>query len=166
MVGAYSYYRSYGRTFIWGSWQGDRAVFIVAIAALLVVLISGFDMTKAPVWIKKPLKVIADSVLGAYLVSYVFDTIFYKKLLTAVPEFYNRYPYYFVIVPAVFICSILTSMGLNVVWWMISTPITKLFRLARRTDGTKTIPEPVALDEVKDAKAEAEEKQPELTEIK
>lgn len=159
-VGAYSYYRSYGRTFIWGAWQGDRALFIVAIAALILVLVANLDMTGAPKWVSKPLKVISDSVLGAYLVSCIFDTLFYKKLLTAVPEVYNRFPYFAVVVPAVFVCSILTSMGLNVVWWMISTPVSKLFGLMKG----KNKPDVSGLD-IKKAENESE-KEPELSQIK
>lgn len=166
ILGAYTYYRSYGRTFIWGPWQGDRAVFIVAIAALLIIFIAGFDMTKTPAWISRILKTVADSVLGAYLVSYVFDTIFYKKLNTAVPEIYNRYPYFFVIVPLVFICSILTSMGLNVIWWAISTPVAKLIGAIRRKPSAEAATAPEVSAAEADTKAESEEKQPELTEIK
>lgn len=131
-LGWYSYYRCLGRTFIWGHWQGDCSLAVVSIAVLLFIFISGFDLRRAPRLVVKGLKLISDSVLGAYLVSYIFDKLFYTRLNEAVPEIYQRYPYYFVVVPAVFVCSILLSILLNGIWWAITSTFAFIGKGLRR----------------------------------
>lgn len=57
---------------------------------------------------------ISDLTLSVYLVSYIFDTRFYPKLNQAVPVMQDRLPYYFVIVPVVFLCSLLLSIVIEI----------------------------------------------------
>ncbi len=50
---------------------------------------------------------------GTYLVSWIFDSVFYPRLKQAVPEITDRFPYYFLIVPAVFLCSLALSLAME-----------------------------------------------------
>ena len=131
-LGAISFYKSHEKGFVWGVWQADYSLLVLGIAVLIFVFIAGFDMTRAPKWVHKSLNVVSDSVLGAYLVSFVFDKLFYKELAVRVPYLWDRWQYIIVIVPAVFVCSILLSMLLNVVWKLISFPVSALW--AKLTD--------------------------------
>ena len=53
--------------------------------------------------------------MGAYLLSYIFDTIFYGILNDRIILFYDRIPYYFIIIPMVFVCSMAGSFVINAV---------------------------------------------------
>ncbi|MEG2679735.1 MAG: acyltransferase [Oscillospiraceae bacterium] len=57
---------------------------------------------------------ISDWALSIYLISWVFDKLFYPPLISAVPLFSDRLPFYFVVVPLVFLCSACCS---SVVCW-------------------------------------------------
>lgn len=75
-----------------------------------------FLKTKVNLWsaaIRKFIWKISDLCFGAYLLSYVFDTIFYRKLFEKEPVMYLRLEYYFIIVPAVFLCSLGASFIIN-----------------------------------------------------
>ncbi len=140
-LGAISFYKCHGKGFSWGVWQADYSLFVVTIAVLIFIFISGFDMTGAPKWLHKTLNVISDNVLGAYLVSFVYDKVFYKELLSRVPALYDRWQYFAVIVPLVFVCSIITSVLLGFVWKMLTAPVALLFAKAKNkatvgVDGT------------------------------
>lgn len=74
---------------------------------------------KCPSVIQKQLKVISDLSLGAYLLSYIFDKKFYPILIEKVPEMQNRLEYYIIIVLSVFICSILLSAVINILYFVI-----------------------------------------------
>ena len=47
--------------------------------------------------------------LGAYLVSYIFDSIFYDVLKSHVERVVDRIPYFFIMVPLVVIYSLALS---------------------------------------------------------
>lgn len=59
------------------------------------------------------IKRVSDVTLGAYLVSYIFDTIFYNFFNNKLGETYIGFKYYFIIVPVVFVSSIILSMVLD-----------------------------------------------------
>lgn len=53
--------------------------------------------------------------MGAYLVSWIFDQIFYPILKQEQPIMQLRLEYFFVIVPTIYICSLLLSAALNLI---------------------------------------------------
>lgn len=54
--------------------------------------------------------------LGIYLVSSIFDGIFYKTLCEKIPVMVDRLKYFLIIVPAVFICSFVLAMVLKYIY--------------------------------------------------
>ena len=68
-----------------------------------------------PLWVQAIFKKISALAFGVYLVSWIFDNAFYPYLLQKVPEVTNRLPYYFVIVPLVFVCSLALSWVIEII---------------------------------------------------
>ncbi len=84
-------------------------------SVLVFMFIQKLNFEKLPDIVKTILKKISELTLGAYLLSYIFDTIFYDFLNDRVIMFYDKIPYYFIIVPMIFICSMIGSLGINLI---------------------------------------------------
>lgn len=113
--GAFNFFRSYHTVFEdskYISWQGIEP-FIMAV--LIFTLLSRIKADKLPRWLRWILWKVSDSALGIYLLSYIFDTMAYPILLSRVPVMTDRLKYYFVIVPVVFIGSMVLSLLLNII---------------------------------------------------
>lgn len=124
--GIFNFYRSYGTKYITGSygfWYGFQP-FILSI--LLFTMLSRIKGTKIPAKGKFVLWKISDLALSMYLVSYIFDSYFYPKLTAAVPVMTDRLGYYFIMVPLVFICSMLLSALLAIIEKLIFIGVPKL----------------------------------------
>lgn len=115
-IGTFNYYRSYNSTFIWGTWQDYGSLLILIQAILLFSLFSDLDYSRISSGWKNVLSTISEISLGAYLVSWIFDQIFYPLLNDAVPTMASRLPWFFVLVPAVFLCSVCLSWILNQIY--------------------------------------------------
>lgn len=135
LFGLFCYYRSYNSTFIWGSWQNYGSLPIIIISTLFFILIDNIDFSNCPNFINKIFKHISNLALGAYLVSYIFDDIFYKKLITNVPNFEMRFNYYFIIVPIIFICSILLSLLINIIYKILVMTSIKIINKLKKKSG-------------------------------
>ena len=74
----------------------------------------------------KTLKTISDACLGAYLLSCCFDIAFYKKLAEMVPSVKDRFIYAPAIIILVFICSLIASMIVNFIYYLINKMLKNL----------------------------------------
>ena len=116
-VGAYNCYRSYGAIFQYGKWANWPSLFIVIMTVLIFAIMNNTKwLMRLPDMSKKIMKYLSDLTLGAYLVSYIFDNIFYTDLNAKIPSVPDRLKYYFIIVPVVFLCSMLLSALLNLIY--------------------------------------------------
>lgn len=123
--GAFNFYRSYNTTFIWGKWQ-EYSSFLIVIQTVL--FFAFFDKLNYPEFVTKASKAlskISEFCFGAYLLSWIFDDIFYKILDKIVPDMPMRLNYYILIVPVVFICSISLSFIVNTIYNLIVKLINK-----------------------------------------
>lgn len=115
-TGAFIYYVNYGKTFVWGPWQRWESLPFVILTVLLFIFLKNLPFQSLPSLIQRGITRVASLCFGGYLVSYIFDNIFYRvlneKILTA-PE---RLEYYFVIVPVIFVCSLTLSFVLRVIY--------------------------------------------------
>lgn len=129
IFGAFNFYRSYGITYItglYGYWYGIQPY---VLAVLLFILLTRIKGTKIPRFGKVTLWKIANLSLCTYLVSYIFDQIFYPMLNAKVPVMTDRWPYYFIIVPVVFLCSTALSAVIMLVKFAIENVIKDLKEL-------------------------------------
>ena len=72
--GAFNYYRSYGSEFVWGGWQSWGALPNLVLAALVANFFCSLSCEKFPDKLKKAVGTVSNWVLGAYLVSWIFDS--------------------------------------------------------------------------------------------
>lgn len=112
LFGSFNYYRSYGSTFIWGAWTDWYGLPTVIMSVLLFSLLLKWVKVRTPwiafLWIK-----VSNLSLGAYLVSSIFDNMFYPFLIAKVPDFQDRIYFYPLITILVLISSLFLSGGLS-----------------------------------------------------
>ncbi len=114
----FNYYRAYISTrheFEKGPYCDWRGFENLIDSVLVFIFIQKLNLEKLPDVIKGILKKLSELTLGAYLLSYIFDTIFYGILNDRIILFYDRIPYYFIIIPMVFVCSMAGSFVINAV---------------------------------------------------
>jgi len=128
LSGAFNYYRSYGSTFISGPYQDWGSILNVILTSLVFILLLNINISETHNKLKKLLAKLSDLCLGGYLVSYIFDQIFYLKLNTLVPEMLNRLNYFIIIVPVIFICSISLSYIINLIYKFISLLLSNIYK--------------------------------------
>lgn len=116
LFGLFNYYRSWGGYFAWVVYNDWHGLPNVIMTFFLFSFLSSINTERYPVWLKRGLMVASDCCLGGYLVSYIFDNLFYAELNTRVKEMIYRLEWYPLIVPAVFVCSLLLSFVLNMIY--------------------------------------------------
>ncbi|MBQ8503838.1 MAG: acyltransferase family protein [Clostridia bacterium] len=114
LFGAFCFYRSAGGKLIRGKWQDYGALPVVVIAVLVFAFIANLDLTSWPQWLKKFCNKVSDLCLGAYLLSNIFDKLFYGILNEKVPDIAGRFNYFIIVVPACIVCSLLLSFVVNI----------------------------------------------------
>lgn len=125
--GSFCFYRSYGALYMKGLWQEWYGMLnIITSSLVFYCLLQVKCVNKSPTAVKCLIKYLSDFTLGAYLVSYIFDLQFYKILNEKVPDFPDKIKYYFVIVPLSFLCSMLLSALLNLIYYLINLAVRKL----------------------------------------
>lgn len=106
VFGCYNFYRSDGGTFVWAAnstWGGENLI----IATLLFNLLLHVRLERVPDAGKAVMKYISNIALGIYLISWIFDKIVYNAYLKPyVPIVNDRWKYYFLVVPSVFLLSV------------------------------------------------------------
>ena len=128
LSGLYNYWRQAGSKYIWGDWCDYESLFNVVLTTLVFAFFINLSYSKMPVFISKTFKTISGLCFASYLVSWIFDNYCYAKLLEKVPKMTDRLPYYFIIVPVVFIGSLLLSYIISKVQLLIET----LFDFAKK----------------------------------
>lgn len=111
--GLFNIWRSMGTCFIWGSWQDHGSLFVVIQAVLFFGMILNLDLSHLPGWLRRLLSQASGLCFGAYLLSYIFDDIFYTRLTAAIDYVPYRFPWFFLGVPLIFVCSLVLSFLVN-----------------------------------------------------
>lgn len=115
LAGAYNFYRCHGVTHSSTGYLGWGDLPVVILTVSVFILILSLPSERFPPWSVKLLERLSGLCLGAYLVSWVFDDIFYPKLNAAVPVMPLRLNYFFLIVPPVIILSFALSWLLSLI---------------------------------------------------
>jgi len=116
IFGLHNYFYSYGKFFNTGIHQNWGAIQNVITSVLVFVFILNINFDKLNNNVKKVLKKISDCCLGAYLVSFIFDDYLYKILNSNVAKVSDKLNYFVIIVPVIFVCSIILSLLLNLLY--------------------------------------------------
>lgn len=115
LFGTFNFYRFHGGTYkivSYTHWYGFEPYITATLMFALMSRIKTDRYSNGKKWV---LWKLSDLALGMYLISYVFDTIFYPILNTKIPVFLDRLPFYFVIVPLIFVCSAVASAIMNAI---------------------------------------------------
>ena len=147
VFGAFNFYRSWGGFFAWVVYNDWHGLPNVIMTFFLFSFLSSINTERYPVWLKRVLMILSDWCLGGYLVSYIFDNLFYAELNSRIPIMTHRLEWYIVIVPAVFVCSLALSGGLNCIYKGIAALCSLVYgRIAKRA-----VPPTVPAVELSDA---------------
>ncbi len=149
--GAYTYWRTYKVYFIWGSWCDYTSFFSVILTTLVFVFFININYESFPKKLSFIFEKISGLCLGGYLLSYIFDSIFYPKLIEKVPIMTDRLGYYFLIVPLVYVSSLTLSYILSKIQLLINIIYKKLAALNQKIKEAEN-------SELRTAKDESESK--------
>jgi len=112
----YCLWRADGGKFPGGAWTGWEWPLNAVNATLIASLMLDKEYNNVPEKLAKALSYISSLTLQLFLVSYIFDNLFYPILMEKLPTFPERLWGYFVIVPAVFLCSLALSVVIDLIY--------------------------------------------------
>lgn len=127
VFGTYSYYRSYGMTFVWGQWCAYNGFTNVINAVLVFIFLLRINTDNWAQVIKRTLTKISEVSLSIYLVSWIFDNYVYQRLNMEVIHMRERIVYYFVIVPFVFVCSFGLACVIDFLYAFVRKQMSSIF---------------------------------------
>ena len=114
--GTFNFYRCYGSTFTTANYVYWYGIEPYVMSVLIFLIISKLKLENINVKAKFVLWKISDLVLGTYLVSFIFDSIYYYEILNKnTPDFYARFPFMPLMVLWVFVSALLSSAILNII---------------------------------------------------
>ena len=125
VFGTFNYLHFYKSYFDFSAFVGQVGGETFIITILIFCILLNLDLTKLSKNTASLITKVSELSLGMYLLSYIFDNIFYSYLgfRMNAPTMIEQFKYYFVIVPVVFVCSAYTSqivewirLGLSWTW--------------------------------------------------
>ncbi|MBO5408707.1 MAG: acyltransferase family protein [Clostridia bacterium] len=132
IFGCFNFYRDYGGYFSWGSyadWFGMQALIL---SVLMFSFLSKLKTDRYPSIIKKIFAHLSDLCLGAYLMSYIADTVCYAILRKNVPLVTDRMQYFIPTVLLVGVASLLMSQILNWIYKGIEFLVKQIIHLIKK----------------------------------
>lgn len=119
-AGIFNYYRSYGNIFIWGPWQVYSSLLVTAQSVLVFSLFLKLDCSRLPAAIQNVFAKISDISLGAYLISWIFDSIVYTRLNDAIPSLQQKLIWFPVTVTLVLAGSLMCAYLIDLSYSLIA----------------------------------------------
>lgn len=124
VFGTFNYFHFYKKHFDFSAFAGEAGIETFIIAILIFCILMNLDLKKISKNTASLINKISELSLGMYLLSYIFDDIFYHcDLMKNAPTVIEQFKYYFMIVPVVFVCSAYASqivewtrLGLSWMW--------------------------------------------------
>lgn len=127
IAGSFSFYHSQGGLFVWSDLQGFGSIANVVQGTLIFNFFAQLKYNKISAKAGKLLAHLSDWCLGAYLVSWIFDRVFYKILNDHQPIMQKRLVYFILIVPVIYICSLGLSAVINLIYKLCRRIVKKCF---------------------------------------
>ncbi len=111
----FNYSRSYGKLFEKGAYVQFESLENVLLAVMVFLFFNNLKLDRVPQIISRLIIRVSKLSLGTYLISSIFDTIFYKKLNEQILNVPDRVKYYLLIVLTVFFCSLFTAWIMDII---------------------------------------------------
>ena len=129
-MGSYDYFRSKDYVHTPGLWQDNASLFCVITSVFLFNLLANCKFEKLPKCFHHILRGLSNLCFGAYLVSCIFDEIVYGYIdeVYAGVDFLEKVDYFPIIVPIVYVASLLLSFVLNCIYGLLC----KVFVLVKK----------------------------------
>ncbi|MBQ9544371.1 MAG: acyltransferase family protein [Clostridia bacterium] len=117
LFGFYDYYRSRGANFVWAAFNEHYSFQSVILTWVIFAFWLSLPCDRLPKPIRSVLGFVSDLTLGAYLTSWIFDQVVYKKLEQRFP--YPDIPARFVYYPLCIAVSALGALAASAVIWVL-----------------------------------------------
>ena len=119
-AGIFNYYRSYGRPFVWGLWHEYGSFLVTLQSTLVFCFFIKLKYNKLPQAIQNVFAKISDISLGAYLISWIFDSIVYTRLNDAIPSLQQKLIWFPVTVTLVLAGSLMCAYLIDLSYSLIA----------------------------------------------
>ncbi len=119
LSGGVQLWRCYGQPFIWGPWQELASLSTFLLSVLFFVMLLQIREEGYPGPVRQVLKFISDLCLGAYLLSYIYDTLLYPPSYPLGNSLSEQGLFYIQHVPLVAACSLASAavvLGIYKIW--------------------------------------------------
>lgn len=114
-IGLFNFWFSNHHYFVQGNWNSWGSFPVFVLTVLVFVFLLGINLENSSPRIKSILRKLSELSFGAYLLSYIFDEIFYDLLNFYIEEVTDRVLYCFIIVSLIFIYSMALSYIINII---------------------------------------------------
>lgn len=141
--GTFNFYRCYGMPFSTSNYVYWSGIEPYVMSVLIFLIISKLKLENINVKAKFALWKISDLVLGTYLVSFIFDSIYYYEILNInTPDFYARFPFMPLMILCVFVSALISSGIINLIAAGIEFCYKKICNLCKEKFSKNHIDEP------------------------
>lgn len=113
---------SYNKLFVTRDFNDYRGPFTFIMATIVFGLILNANTKKMPNTLKKFVTKVSEVSFGMYLFSYIIDKIIYNKLNTLILNINDRFIYFLIIIPLIFLISFLISLFVNFIYNKVIHP--------------------------------------------
>ena len=127
--GTYCLWRTAGANYIAGAWNNWNSLFNLVLSLLVFLFFLNLNCRRLPGAVQRILARLSELCFGAYLVSWVWDKLFYPALAARQPVIFLRVHAWILIVPGVFICSMLTSWIIHLLYRLLQMTGARLRKL-------------------------------------
>lgn len=130
LTGVIDYFRCYGSPYTSAPWLSWQALPTMLLGLCVFAYFHQLSTERFPEWSKRLLAKLSDLCLGAYLTSWIFDSIMYPRLNAAVGSMPLRLNYFLLIVPIDIVLSFMMSYVLHLLYQALLYGV-KMLRLPR-----------------------------------
>ncbi len=107
--GLFTYYRSDNALFFYGPWTDHYSLFVFIQTYIVFNLLLKIKIKPKSPKVTNIFKVLSNAVLGAYLISYIFDNYIYGIIINRLPNINDRFIYFPIFIIS-FILSIISAI--------------------------------------------------------
>ena len=141
--GTFNFYRCYGTPFSTSNYVYWSGIEPYVLSVLIFLIIKNLKLDNINVKVKFVLWKVSDLVLGTYLLSFIFDAIYYYEFLNKnTTDFYARFPFMPLMILCVFVSALISSGIINLIAAGIEFCYKKICNLCKEKFSKKHIDEP------------------------